>query len=285
MQLRKGPNYVGFLGIGQPIADAVKLLVKEIIIPIKSNQLFFILSPLIAFFLSLIYWSIIPFGFGLTISYLNYSLLFIFALGGLSVYPVLLSGWASNSKYSLFGSLRSTSAMISYELVIGLILLNIVVSSKSLNLNYIILAQEKMWFILPFWPAFLMYLIAALAETSRAPFDLNESESELVSGFQTEYSGFSFSLFALTEYSHIVVTSVMIVLLFMGGYLWPFTLLPVTFYWLFPLKSLTLMSWFIWTRAAVPRYRLDNLMYLNWKSLLLSSLAFLVWVILIFHLF
>ena len=280
MQLRVGPSVAGYIGILQPFSDAIKLFSKEIILPTKANHFLFIAAPIIGLFLSLLPWAIIPLGYGLFVSDIEIGMLYLFAVSSMGVYPILIAGWASNSMYPFIGALRATSAMISYELVMGLILLNSVIISNSLNLTNIVLSQNKIWFFIPLFPAFLMFLVSVLAETSRAPFDLTEGESELVGGFQTEYSGMSFSYFALIEYGHQVSMASIIVIFFFGG--WLSLIVSVIFYYIFAIKLLIGMFFFIWARSAVPRYRIDNLMYLNWKSLLLTSLSFIIVVLSIF---
>lgn len=222
MQLRKGPNVVGFAGLLQPLADGLKLFAKETILPTHANIVIFIIAPILSLILALISWAVIPYAEGAVLADLNIGLLYIFAVSSISVYAILMSGWASNSKYAFFGAIRAAAQMISYEVCIGLIILSVIVCVGSLNLTDIVLAQKDCWFVFPLFPAAIMFFVSALAETNRAPFDHAEAESELVSGFNTEYSGMTFALFFLAEYSHIIIMSLITALLFFGGWL-PFT--------------------------------------------------------------
>ena len=279
MQLRKGPNVVGFYGLLQPLADGLKLFSKETILPTHANIMIFILAPVLSLILALISWSVIPYGEGVVLSDINVSILYIFAVGSISVYSILMAGWGSNSKYAFFGAIRAAAQMISYEVCIGLIILSVVVCAGDLNLTNIVTAQEDCWFIFPLFPAGIMFFVSALAETNRAPFDHAEGESELVSGFNTEFSGMSFALFFLAEYSHIIIMSLIMSLLFLGGWL-PFTSLLgfIPGYINLGIKTTFLVFCFVWVRASFPRMRYDALMQLLWKSYLPFSLGFLIWV-------
>jgi NADH-quinone oxidoreductase subunit H len=274
MQQRYGPNAVGFFGLLQPLADGLKLLIKESVIPTNANTFSFILAPILTFFLSLTGWAVIPFS---SISYytnIDISVLFIFAISSLAVYGVILSGWSSNSKYAFFGALRSAAQMVSYEISIGLILVSLLCCVGSLNFLDIVHYQYFIYFSIPFFSLFLMFLISILAETNRAPFDLPEAESELVSGFNVEYSSMGFALFFLAEYASIILMSLFTVIMFMGGWL-SFFLNSI-----FLIDSIVLgfktsfiLFFFIWVRASFPRYRIDQLMRLCWKIFLPLSFA------------
>ena len=277
MQQRFGPNNVGFFGLLQPLADGLKLLLKEAVIPTNANTFSFIFAPILTFFISLLNWSIIPFGSYCFFADVNLSLLFIFAVSGLAVYGVILSGWASNSKYAFFGAIRSAAQMVSYEVSMGLILMSALFCVGSLNFIDIVLYQTYVFFITPFLPLFLMFLVSILAETNRAPFDLPEAESELVSGFNVEYSSMGFALFFLAEYGSIIAMSTLTVLIFLGGWL------SLPFHWLFVidpfvlgLKTSFILFFFIWVRASFPRYRVDQLMRLCWKIFLPLVLGFVL---------
>jgi NADH-quinone oxidoreductase subunit H len=272
MQLRLGPNYVGFFGLLQPIVDGVKLLFKETIIPYRAEKFLFLFAPYFLFALSLITWLVIPLNNSVVISDINLGVLFIFAISSLNVYSIILAGWSSNSNYSLLGALRSAAQMISYEVSIGLILLSLLVSVGSLNLNEIIIAQQEgEWFIFFYFPAFILFFISALAETNRAPFDLPEAEAELVSGYNVEYSAMSFALFFLAEYSNMILMSFFTVILFLGG---PLPLYSFDFIGLsYTLKVFFIMFLFVWTRATLPRLRYDQLMMMGWKYILPIALG------------
>lgn len=278
MQLRKGPNVVGVFGLLQPIADGLKLFSKETILPTQANLGIFIIAPILAFVLALINWAVIPYERGAVIADINLGLLYLFAVSSISVYAILTSGWSSNSKYAFFGAIRAAAQMISYEVSIGLILMSIIICTGSLNLTKIVLAQKEIWFIIPLFPAAIMFFISALAETNRAPFDLTEGESELVSGYNVEYSSMTFALFMLAEYSHIILMSLLTSLLFLGGWL------PFPFLEFIPpalnmaIKTTMITFLFIWVRASFPRMRYDQLMQLLWKSYLPMSLGFLIFV-------
>lgn len=277
VQLRRGPAIVGLFGLLQPMADGLKLFVKEVIIPSQASQLVFILAPLITFSISLITWSIIPFGYGIVFSDLDLGLLFFFAISSLSVYGIIIAGWSSNSKYAFLGSLRSAAQMISYEVSIGLIIINLILFVGSLNLTKIVIAQEKIWFLIPFSPIFLLFIISGLAETNRPPFDLPEAEAELVAGYIVEYSAVSFALFFIGEYSNIILNSTFSALLFFGGWNFPFNfqILPIVSISLL-FKILIMLFFFVLVRAALPRYRYDQLMQLGWKFFLPISIAFII---------
>lgn len=277
MQLRKGPNVVGVFGLLQPLADGLKLFSKETILPTHSNIMIFILGPILSLMLALISWGVIPYSETAVLSDINVSVLYLFAVSSISVYAILMSGWGSNSKYAFFGAIRAAAQMISYEVCIGLILLSVIVCVGELNLIKIVNAQKDCWFIFPLFPAALMFFVSALAETNRAPFDHAEGESELVSGFNTEYSGMTFALFFLAEYSHIILMSLLTALLFLGGWL-PFTqvlsFIPGEIN--LGLKTTLLVFTFVWVRASFPRMRYDALMQLLWKSYLPLSLGYLI---------
>ena len=277
MQRRRGPNFVGIYGLLQAIADALKLLSKETLIPSNSNFFLFILSPIFTFVISMLCWSLIPFDFNIVISDLNLGLLFLFAFSSLGVYGIIISGWSSNSKYAFLGSLRSSAQFISYEISMGLLLIPIILFTQTLNITEIVLAQEDIFFVIPFFPFFILFLITGLAETNRVPFDLPEAESELVSGYNVEYSSIGFTFFFLAEYSNIILMSSIIVILFLGGWLSPFSIYffnnIYTSFW-FSIKLLSVMFFFVWVRATLPRYRYDQLMMLGWKVILPLSLGF-----------
>jgi len=279
IQRRRGPNVIGFLGMLQPLADGLKLFVKETIFPSNSNIYLFILAPLLTFILSLIGWAVIPLSETIVVSDLNLGILYLFAISSLSVYGIILAGWSSNSKYPFLGSLRSAAQMISYEVSIGFIIVNICVCVGSFNLSTIVLAQNKIWFLIPLFPMFILFYISMLAETNRHPFDLPEAEAELVSGYNVEYSAMTFALFFLGEYANMLLMSAFSSILFLGGWLpiiniQPLNLLPGSF-WL-SLKIIIGVIFFILTRAALPRYRYDQLMHIGWKSFLPISLSYLL---------
>lgn len=281
MQLRMGPQVVGVWGVLQPFADAVKLFGKETILPTHANLIIFWIAPILSLFLALVGWGVIPYGTGIVLADLNIGILYLFAVSSLGVYAVLCSGWASNSKYPFLGALRASAQMISYEVSIGLIILTVVLAAGSLNLTEIVLAQRYIWYIIPLFPACIMFFISSLAETFRPPFDLPESESELVSGYNTEYSALNFGLFFLAEYSHIILMSFFNALLFLGGWLPPLSIAPFTWIpeivWL-SIKVSFYVFCFVWTRASLPRIRFDQLMYLGWKSYLPLSLAYFLFI-------
>lgn len=279
MQLRRGPNVVGPLGLLQPIADGVKLLHKEPMIPTNANPIIFILAPVVTFSLSLIAWAVIPFQEGWVIADINVGVLYLFAISSLGVYGVIMSGWASNSKYPFLGALRSAAQMVSYEVSIGFVMITVLLCVGSLNLTDIVKAQENMWFALPLFPMFIVFFISTLAETNRAPFDLPEAEAELVAGYNVEYSSMPFALFFLGEYANMILMSAMTTILFLGGWLPPFNLEALSFIpgfvW-FALKISLMLFTFLWVRATVPRYRYDQLMRLGWKVFLPFSLFWVV---------
>jgi len=280
VQKRRGPNVVGPFGLFQTVADALKYIFKEIIIPASANKIIFILAPIVTMTLALIAWAVIPFSEELVLSNINVGILYLFAISSLGVYGIIMGGWASNSKYPFLGSIRSAAQMVSYEVSIGIIIVNVLLCVGSLNLKDIVLAQKNIWFIIPLFPMFVIFFISALAETNRPPFDLPEAESELVAGYQTEYSGMMFAMFWLGEYANILLMCAMGSILFLGGWLspinlYPFNLLPSPFWMI--LKILLLFFLFALIKAIVPRYRFDQLMRLGWKVFLPFSL---IWVIL-----
>lgn len=276
IQCRKGPNVVGVYGILQPIADGLKLFTKEIIIPNHANNLIYILAPILSLSLAFIAWGVIPYGAGVVLSDLGIGILYLFAVSSISVYAILMSGWSSNSKYAFLGAIRAAAQMISYEVSIGLIIISVILCVGSLNLTEIVLTQKHTWFILPLFPVTIMFFVSILAETNRVPFDLTEGESELVSGFNVEYSSMSFALFFLAEYCHIILMSTLGVLLFLGGWLLPIEINGVYNFFLFAIKVAFVLFLFIWIRASYPRIRYDQLMALLWKSYLPLSLAFVM---------
>jgi len=279
VQKRQGPNVVGPFGLLQSLADALKYIFKEIIIPASSNKIIFILAPIITMTLALIAWAVIPFGEGQVLADINVGILYIFAVSSLGVYGIIMGGWASNSKYPFLGSIRSAAQMVSYEVSIGIIIINVLLCVGSLNLSDIVLAQQNIWFIIPLFPMFIIFFISALAETNRPPFDLPEAEAELVAGYQTEYSGMMYAMFWLGEYANILLMCALGSILFLGGWLspidlYPFNLIPGAI-WLI-LKILLLFILFALVKAVVPRYRYDQLMRLGWKIFLPFSLTYVV---------
>jgi NADH-quinone oxidoreductase subunit H len=281
MQRRKGPNVVGIVGLFQPIADGLKLLVKEPILPSSANLVIFLFAPVLTFLLSHVIWAVIPFGEGLVISDIDVGLLYIFAISSLGVYGIIMAGWSSNSKYAFLGSLRSAAQMVSYEVSIGLIIITVLLCVGSLNLTEIVLAQQQIWFYVPLFPLFILFFISCLAETNRAPFDLPEAEAELVAGYNVEYSSMGFALFFLGEYANMIVMSSLSTLFFFGGWLPPLNIFG--FYWIPPVfwfgfKTVIFLFLFIWVRATFPRYRYDQLMRLGWKVFLPLSLAWVIFV-------
>ncbi len=279
MQLRKGPNVVGPFGLWQPFADALKMLMKETIIPSGSNRLLFLMAPMLTFSLAMLAWAVIPLNDGWAIANINVGLLYLFAISSLGVYGIIIAGWASNSKYAFLGAMRSAAQMVSYEVSMGFVLVCVLLCAGSLNLTDIVRAQTHLWFCIPLFPMFIVFFISTLAETNRAPFDLPEGESEIVAGFFVEYSAMSFALFFLGEYANMILMSAMTTILFLGGWLAPFGVEPFT--WIpgliwFVLKICLCLFVFLWVRATFPRYRYDQLMRLGWKVFLPLSLAWLV---------
>jgi len=279
VQKRRGPNVVGPFGLFQTLADALKYIFKEIIIPASANKAIFILAPIITLTLALIAWAVIPFSNEMILADINVGILYLFAISSLGVYGIIMGGWASNSKYPFLGAIRSAAQMVSYEVSIGIIIINVLLCVGSLNLNEIVLAQKKVWFIFPLFPMFVIFFISALAETNRPPFDLPEAESELVAGYQTEYSGMMYAMFWLGEYANILLLCALGSILFLGGWLspidiYPFNILPGPFWMIF--KILGLFVLFSLVKAIVPRYRFDQLMRLGWKIFLPLSLFWVV---------
>ncbi|PPR43868.1 MAG: NADH-quinone oxidoreductase subunit H [Alphaproteobacteria bacterium MarineAlpha5_Bin11] len=279
IQLRRGPNVVGPFGLFQSFADAIKLLTKENIIPKNSNKFIFILAPVITLSLSLIAWAVIPFAPGLVLSDINVGIMYLFAVSSLGVYGVIMAGWASNSQYPFLGALRSAAQMVSYEVSIGFVIITVLLCVGSLNLSKIVEAQSTIWFAIPLFPMFFIFFISTLAETNRLPFDLPEDEATLVAGFFTEYSSSAFMLFFLGEYANMILMSAMTTILFLGGWLPPFDIIPFTWIpgpiWFF-LKITFILFLFLWVRGTLPRYRYDQLMRLGWKIFLPFSLFWVV---------
>ena len=279
VQKRQGPNVVGPFGLLQSLADALKYIFKEIIIPASSNKVIFILAPIVTMTLALISWAVIPFSQTQVLANINVGILYLFAVSSLGVYGIIMGGWASNSKYPFLGAIRSAAQMVSYEVSIGIIIINVLLCVGSLNLNDIVLAQQNIWFVIPLFPMFVIFFISALAETNRPPFDLPEAEAELVAGYQTEYSGMMYAMFWLGEYANILLMCAMGSILFLGGWLspidlYPFNLIPGAFWLIF--KIIFLFILFALVKAIVPRYRYDQLMRLGWKIFLPLSLTWVV---------
>jgi len=279
VQKRQGPNVVGPFGLLQSLADALKYIFKEVIIPSSSNKVIFILAPIVTMTLALISWAVIPFSATQVLADINVGILYLFAVSSLGVYGIIMGGWASNSKYPFLGAIRSAAQMVSYEVSIGVIIINVLLCVGSLNLNDIVMAQENLWFVIPLFPMFVIFFISALAETNRPPFDLPEAEAELVAGYQTEYSGMMYAMFWLGEYANILLMCAMGSVLFLGGWLspidlYPFNLIPGAI-WLI-IKILLLFILFALVKAIVPRYRYDQLMRLGWKVFLPMSLTWVV---------
>lgn len=286
MQQRRGPNVVGFFGLLQPFADGLKLLVKETILPSSSNIGLFILAPVVTFFLSLSSWAAIPITSNSVFVELNIGILYLLAISSLGVYGIIIAGWSSNSKYAFLGALRSAAQMISYEVSMGLIIINVLLCSGSLNLLEIVYAQKNTWYIFPLFPLFLIYFISSLAETNRAPFDLPEAEAELVSGYNTEYAAVGFTLFFLGEYANMILMSSTLTIFFLGGWLppvdiFPFSFIPHSFY--FGFKTTIFLFFFIWVRASFPRYRYDQLMRIGWKIFLPFTLSWMLFLVGLFY--
>ena len=275
MQLRKGPNVVGPFGLLQPFADALKMIMKETIIPAGSNRLLFLMAPMLTFSLAMIAWAVIPVNDGWAIADINVGILYLFAISSLGVYGIIIAGWASNSKYAFLGALRSAAQMVSYEVSMGFVMVSVLLCVGSLNLSDIVRAQQKIWFAIPLFPMFIVFFISCLAETNRSPFDLPEGESEIVAGFFVEYSAMAFALFFLGEYANMILMSGMTTILFLGGWLGPFGILPQLGPLWFILKICFCLFVFLWVRATFPRYRYDQLMRLGWKVFLPLSLIWL----------
>ena len=279
VQKRRGPNVVGPFGLFQSLADALKYIFKEMIVPASANKVIFILAPIVTMTLALIAWAVIPFSENYVLADINVGILYIFAVSSLGVYGIIMGGWASNSKYPFLGAIRSAAQMVSYEVSIGVIIINVLLCVGSLNLKDIVLAQENMWFVVPLFPMFVIFFISALAETNRPPFDLPEAEAELVAGYQTEYSGMMYAMFWLGEYANILLMCALGSILFLGGWLSPINVYPLNIIpspiWLI-LKILLLFFLFALVKAIVPRYRYDQLMKLGWKIFLPLSLTYVV---------
>jgi len=282
MQIRIGPNRVGYFGLLQPIADGVKLLLKEIIIPSGSSKFLFVLAPIMALAPSLAAWAVVPFSDGVVLADLNAGLLYILAMTSLGVYGVIIAGWASNSKYAFLGAVRSAAQIVSYEIAMGFALVCVLMVAQSMNLGDIVLGQQGgqgflNWYVFPLFPMFLVYLISGVAETNRAPFDMAEGESEIVAGFHVEYSGMAFALFFLAEYANMILIAFLTSVMFLGGWLSPVPFLPDSFVWLLAKVSFILLL-FLWFRATFPRYRYDQLMRLGWKVFIQLTI---IWVVVI----
>jgi len=279
MQARKGPNVVGPFGLMQPFADALKMLMKETIIPTGANRILFIVAPLLTMTLAMIAWAVIPVNDGWAIANINVGVLYLFAISSLGVYGIVIAGWASNSKYAFLGAMRSAAQMVSYEVSMGFVIVTVLLCAGSLNLTDIVRAQERVWFFIPLFPMFIVFFISTLAETNRAPFDLPEGESEIVGGFHVEYGAMTFGLFFLGEYANMILMSAMTSILFLGGWLSPIPFAPFTWVpgpiW-FIAKICLVLFMFVWVRATFPRFRYDQLMRLGWKVFLPMSLGWLI---------
>ncbi len=279
MQMRKGPNVVGPFGLWQPFADALKMIMKETIIPTGANRMLFLIAPLLTMTLAMMAWAVIPVNEGWAIADINVGVLYLFAISSLGVYGIVIAGWASNSKYAFLGALRSAAQMVSYEVSMGFVMVTVLLCAGSLNLTDIVLSQERVWYCIPLFPMFIVFFISILAETNRAPFDLPEGESEIVGGFHVEYGAMTFGLFFLGEYANMILMSSMATILFLGGWLSPIPFAPFTWVpgpiW-FIIKICLMLFMFIWVRATFPRFRYDQLMRLGWKVFLPASLGWLV---------
>ena len=282
IQRRRGPNVIGFIGLLQALADGLKLFVKETTLPSSSNIIIFLLAPILSFLLSVIGWAVIPFSHKVVLADINLGILYLFAVSSFNVYGIVLAGWSSNSKYAYLGGLRSAAQMISYEISIGFIILSVCLCSGSLNLSKIVLAQQEIWFIIPLFPIFVIFYISMLAETNRHPFDLPEAEAELVSGYNVEYSAMTFALFFLGEYANMLLMSSLAAIFFLGGWLPPFDIFPLSIVpgsvW-FSIKVVIGVLFFIITRATLPRYRYDQLMHLGWKCFLPLTIGYLMFTV------
>ncbi len=276
IQMRKGPNVVGPFGLWQPFADAIKMMFKETVIPAGANRFLFLMAPMLTFGLAAIAWAVIPVANGWAIADINVGILYLFAISSLGVYGIIIAGWASNSKYAFLGAMRSAAQMVSYEVSMGFVIVTVLMCVGSLRLNDIVTAQRHVWFCIPLLPMFVIFFVSALAETNRAPFDLPEGESEIVAGFFVEYGAMAFALFFLGEYMNMILMSAMTTILFLGGWMGPFGLLPQLAPLWFVLKVCFFLFVFIWVRGTFPRFRYDQLMRLGWKVFLPASLAYLV---------
>ena len=279
MQMRRGPNVVGPFGLLQPFADALKMLMKETIVPTGASRILFLMAPLLTMTLAMIAWAVIPVNDGWAIANINVGVLYLFAISSLGVYGIVIAGWASNSKYAFLGALRSAAQMVSYEVSMGFVMVTVLLCAGSLNLTAIVRAQERVWFFIPLFPMFIVFFISTLAETNRAPFDLPEGESEIVGGFHVEYGAMTFGLFFLGEYANMILMSAMTTILFLGGWLSPIPFAPFTWVpgplW-FIAKICAVLFMFVWVRATFPRFRYDQLMRLGWKVFLPLSLGWLI---------
>jgi len=280
VQLRKGPNVVGPFGLLQTAADALKYIFKEIIIPIHANKVIFIIAPIVTMSLALIAWAVIPFDFEMVLADINAGLLYVLAMTSIAVYGVIIAGWASNSKYAFLGSLRSAAQIVSYEIAMGFTLVGVLMCANSLNLGEIVMAQQggiSQWYCWPLFPLFIIYFISAVAETNRAPFDVAEGESEIVAGFHVEYSGMAFALFFLAEYANMILVSILAVIMFLGGWMSPFSFMSDGIFWLLA-KVVFVLFFFLWFRATFPRYRYDQIMRLGWKVFIPLTLIWIVFI-------
>ena len=279
MQMRRGPNVVGPFELLQPFADALKMLMKETIVPTGANRMLFLIAPLLTMTLAMIAWAVIPVNEGWAIADINVGVLYLFAVSSMGVYGIVIAGWASNSRYAFLGALRSAAQMVSYEVSMGFVIVTVLLCAGSLNLTDIVMAQQRVWFFIPLFPMFVVFFVSILAETNRAPFDLAEGESEIVGGFHVEYGAMTFGLFFLGEYANMILMSAMTTILFLGGWLSPIPFAPFTWVpgpiW-FILKICAVLFMFIWVRATFPRYRYDQLMRLGWKVFLPLSLGWLI---------